>query len=59
MDGYSIMKQNGSMFVLKGPIEVLLEQYLCFFFKASKNQAKYEALSAGIKLAPKIGVTNL
>jgi hypothetical protein len=37
--------------VLEGPDGVLIEQSLRFAFKVRNNQAKYEALLAGMKLA--------
>jgi ribonuclease HI len=37
--------------VLEGPDGVMIEQSLRFAFRASNNQAEYEALIAGMKLA--------
>jgi ribonuclease HI len=45
--------------VLEGPDGVLIEQSLRFAFKANNNQAEYEALLAGMKLAKKMEVTDL
>jgi ribonuclease HI len=45
--------------VLEGPDGVLIEQSLRFAFKASNNQAEYEALIAGMKLAREMEVTDL
>lgn len=41
--------------VLEGPNGFMLEHSLMFKFKASNNQAEYEALVAGLKLAKDIG----
>ncbi|RDX99368.1 hypothetical protein CR513_17591, partial [Mucuna pruriens] len=43
----------------KGPSGVLIEQSLCFGFQASNNQAKYESILAGIRLAKELGTTGL
>ena len=40
---------------MEGPNGVLIEQSLRFAFKASNNQAEYEALIAGILLAKEMG----
>jgi len=46
---------SGAGVILEGPNGVLIEQSLRFAFKASNNQAEYEALIAGILLAKKMG----
>ena len=45
--------------ILEGPNNVTLEQALKFGFMASNNQAEYEALIAGLKLAKKVGARKL
>jgi len=40
---------------LVGPEEFVVEQSLNFGFKTSNNQAKYEALLAGLELARDMG----
>jgi len=40
---------------LEGPNELLIEQALWFAFKASSNQAEYEALIAGMLQAKEMG----
>ena len=45
--------------MLEGPDGVLIEQSLRFAFKASNNQAEYEALLAGMKLAKEMDMTGL
>ncbi|MCI38759.1 gag-pol polyprotein, partial [Trifolium medium] len=51
VDGASNIRGSGAGVVLEGPNGVLIEQSLRFAFKASNNQAEYEALIAGMKLA--------
>ena len=43
VDGSSNQQGSGAGIVLEGPNGVLIEQALCFAFKASNNQAEYEA----------------
>ena len=45
--------------MLEGPDSILIEQALRFAFKASNNQAEYEALIAGMLLAKEMGAHNL
>ncbi|RDY05633.1 hypothetical protein CR513_10508, partial [Mucuna pruriens] len=51
VDGSSNQIGNGVGVILEGPEGVLIEQSLHFEFKASNNQAEYEALLAGMGLA--------
>ncbi|MCI04575.1 gag-pol polyprotein, partial [Trifolium medium] len=51
VDGASNIRGSGAGVVLEDPDGVLIEQSLRFSFKASNNQAEYEALIAGMKLA--------
>jgi len=44
---------------LEGPDGLLIEQALRFSFKASNNQAEYEALIAGTLLAKEMGAKGL
>ncbi len=53
------MKGSGAGVILEGPGDVLIEQSLRFEFKASNNQAEYEALIAGMNLAAEMGAENL
>ncbi|MCI78084.1 gag-pol polyprotein, partial [Trifolium medium] len=48
VDGSSNLRGSGAGVVLEGPDGVLIEQTLRFDFKASNNQAEYEALIAGM-----------
>jgi ribonuclease HI len=59
VDGASNIRGSGAGVVLEGPNGVLIEQSLRFAFKASNNQAEYEALIAGMKLAREMEVTDL
>jgi ribonuclease HI len=59
VDGASNIRGSGAGIVLEGPDGVMIEQSLRFTFKASNNQAEYEALIAGMELAREIEVTDL
>jgi ribonuclease HI len=59
VDGSSNLKGSGAGVILEGPDDILIEQSLRFEFKASKNQAEYEALIAGMILAQEMGAENL
>ncbi|XP_068492014.1 uncharacterized protein [Phaseolus vulgaris] len=59
MDGSSNQQGSGAGIILEGPNGVLIEQALRFAFKASNNQAKYEALIAGMLLAKEKGAQSL
>ncbi|RDX79463.1 Retrovirus-related Pol polyprotein from transposon 17.6, partial [Mucuna pruriens] len=59
VDGSSNQAGSGARVILEGPNGVLVEQSLHFDFKASNNQAEYEALLAGMKLALEIEAKKL
>ncbi|PNY16673.1 hypothetical protein L195_g013398, partial [Trifolium pratense] len=59
VDGASNIKGSGAGVVLEGPDGVMIEQSLRFAFKASNNQAEYEALMARMKLAKEMEVKDL
>ncbi|WJX72831.1 hypothetical protein P8452_56671 [Trifolium repens] len=59
VDGASNVRGSGAGVVLEGPDGVLIEQSLRFAFKASNNQAEYEALLAGMKLAKEMDIADL
>ena len=59
VDDSSNQQGSGAGIVLEGPNGVLIEQALHFTFKASNNQAEYEALIAGMLLAKEMGARNL
>jgi len=51
VDGSSNQQGSGAGIILEGPNRVLIEQALRFAFKASNNQAEYEALIVRMLLA--------
>ncbi|RDY05175.1 Retrovirus-related Pol polyprotein from transposon 17.6, partial [Mucuna pruriens] len=51
VDGSTNQAGSGAGVILEGPGGILVEQSLHFNFKASNNQAEYEALLAGMRLA--------
>lgn len=55
VDGASGRTVSGASVVLEGPNRFLMEHSLIFKFKASNNQAEYEALLAGLQLAKDMG----
>ncbi|XP_068484963.1 uncharacterized protein [Phaseolus vulgaris] len=55
VDGSSNKTACGAGVVLEGPGDLLLEQALQFGFRATNNQAEYEALLAGLNLAYDMG----
>ena len=59
VDGSSHQQGNGAGVILEGPNGVLIEQSLRIAFKASNNQAEYEALIAGMLLAREMGARRL
>ncbi|RDX66363.1 rnhA, partial [Mucuna pruriens] len=59
VDGSSNHAGSGAGIILEGPAGAFIEQSLHFEFKASNNQAEYEALLAGMKLAKEVGVKKL
>ncbi|RDX96111.1 Retrovirus-related Pol polyprotein from transposon 17.6, partial [Mucuna pruriens] len=59
VDGSSNHTRSGAGVIFEGPAGAFIEQSLQFEFKASNNQAEYEALLAGMKLAQEVGVRKL
>ncbi|XP_020225036.1 uncharacterized protein LOC109806916 [Cajanus cajan] len=57
VDGSSNCQGSGAGVILEGPKGITLEQSLRFRFKASNNQAEYEALLAGLRLAEDMGAS--
>lgn len=55
IDGSSNEKGSEVGVILESLDEVILEQSIRFEFEATNNQAKYEALLAGLRLAKEIG----
>ncbi|XP_020211764.1 uncharacterized protein LOC109796505 [Cajanus cajan] len=59
VDGSSSGRGSGAGVILEGPKGITLEQSLRFRFKASNNQAEYEALLAGLRLAEDMGASRI
>jgi len=59
VDGSSNRKGSDAGIILEGPGEVAVEQSIRFGFDTSNNQAEYEALIIGLRLARDLGVKNL
>ncbi|RDY02960.1 Retrovirus-related Pol polyprotein from transposon 17.6, partial [Mucuna pruriens] len=59
VDGSSNQTGSGVGIILEGPEGILIEQSLHFEFRASNNQAEYEALLAGMKLPRELEVKKL
>jgi len=59
VDGSSNQQGSGADVILEGPNGLLIEQALRFAFKASNNEAEYEALVARMLLAEEMGVKSL
>nr|KYP60391.1 Uncharacterized protein Mb2253c family [Cajanus cajan] len=55
VDGSSNTRGDGASIILEGPNNVTIEQSLKFCFPITNNQAEYEALLAGLRLARDIG----
>ncbi|KAM2646732.1 hypothetical protein TB1_000053 [Malus domestica] len=58
VDGSSNQQGCEAGLVLTTPDKVAMEYALHFKFKVSNNEAKYEALLVGLRLAKHLGVTN-
>jgi len=59
VDGSSDKRNVGAGIVIEGPGGFTVDHSLQFKFKASNNQAEYEALIAGLKLAKDLGARRL
>nr|XP_025680402.1 uncharacterized protein LOC112782271 [Arachis hypogaea] len=59
VDGASNPQGSGAGILLESPEGIILEHSLRFSFKASNNQAEYEALVAGLRLAIDLQITSL
>nr|KYP51927.1 Retrovirus-related Pol polyprotein from transposon 17.6 [Cajanus cajan] len=59
VDGSSNGRGSGAGVILEGPRGIVLEQSLRFRFKASNNQAEYEALLAGLRVAEDMGASKV
>ena len=56
VDGSSTKDESGASLIIKSPIRTRYEHALKFMFKASNNEAEYEALIMGIELCYTAGV---
>nr|KYP35142.1 Retrovirus-related Pol polyprotein from transposon 17.6 [Cajanus cajan] len=59
VDGSSNQQGSGADIILEGPGKLVIEQSLRFGFKTSNNQAEYEALLAGLRLANDLGTATI
>ncbi|KAK3021603.1 hypothetical protein RJ639_045236 [Escallonia herrerae] len=59
VDGSSAVGSSGAGIILISPEGFTIEYTLCFGFQASNNEAEYEALLAGIRLAHALRVDSL
>ena len=59
VDGSSNGKGSGAGVILEGPNDITLKYSLKFDFQETNNQAKYEALVAGLQLAKEVGAEML
>ena len=59
MDGSSSVRASGAGLLLQGPDGQAWLYALHFEFNASNNEAEYEALIAGLRLAEQMGVKDL
>ncbi|KAL5545437.1 hypothetical protein UlMin_005124 [Ulmus minor] len=59
VDGSSTDNYSGAGVILVSPEGVRLSCALCFRFKATNNQAEYEALLAGLRLAKEVSARHL
>ncbi|KAG7530646.1 Retrotransposon gag domain [Arabidopsis thaliana x Arabidopsis arenosa] len=55
VDGSSSKQGSGVGVKLESPTSEILEQSFCLLFNASNNEAEYEALIAGLRLAQGVG----
>ena len=59
VDGLSNGKGSGAGVILEEPNDITLEYSLKFDFQATNNQAEYEALVTGLRLAKEVGAETL
>ncbi|XP_027348120.1 uncharacterized protein LOC113859584 [Abrus precatorius] len=59
VDGSSNRLGSGAGVILEGPNAFAIEQSIRFGFRASNNQAEYETLLAGLRLAKEMGVKRI
>ncbi|XP_074361084.1 uncharacterized protein LOC141701299 [Apium graveolens] len=56
VDGSATAERSGAGLILSSPNGFIIQQAITFAFKATNNQAKYEALLSGLRLAKSLGV---
>ncbi|XP_074323812.1 uncharacterized protein LOC141660721 [Apium graveolens] len=59
VDGSATAERSGAGLILSSPGRFTIQQAIAFAFKATNNQAEYEALLSGLRLAKSLGVRNL
>ncbi|XP_017239647.2 uncharacterized protein LOC108212431 [Daucus carota subsp. sativus] len=59
VDGSSTTERSGAGLILKSPSGFTIRTAISFKFTATNNQAEYEALLAGLKLAKTLGIQSL
>ncbi|XP_074374603.1 uncharacterized protein LOC141715014 [Apium graveolens] len=59
MDGSSTTERSGAGLILISPEGFTIQQAITFSFKATKNQAEYEALMSGLRLAKSLGISKM
>ncbi|XP_074377049.1 uncharacterized protein LOC141718567 [Apium graveolens] len=59
VDGSSTNKRSGARLILKSPEGFTIQNAISFGFAATNNQAEYEALIAGLKLAKTLRIQDL
>lgn len=57
--GSSNKRGSGAKIILEGPGQLTVEQSIWFGFETSNNQAEYDALIVGLRLAKDLGVRSL
>ncbi|XP_074377157.1 uncharacterized protein LOC141718677 [Apium graveolens] len=59
VDGSATTERSGAGLILSSPGGFTIQQAITFAFKAMNNQAEYEALLSGLRLAKSLGVRSL
>ncbi|XP_074356236.1 uncharacterized protein LOC141695931 [Apium graveolens] len=59
VDESSTVERSGADLILISPEEFTIQQAITFAFKATDNQAEYEALLSRLRLAKYLGITSL
>ncbi|XP_074347023.1 uncharacterized protein LOC141685843 [Apium graveolens] len=59
VDGSATAERSGAGLILSSPDGFAIQQAITFAFKATNNQAEYEALLSGLRLAKSLEIRNL